>query len=137
MERVMCCDLKAYIGNAVTIKGWAHRVRSMGGIRFVLVRDRTGVAQVIASGTLAKEPALDAEAVVEVTGAVSPSPLECLNVTCLMACLRVFRSRGRRQASLSPEAQDAEGSDHRVRTCETVRRERITLRCRLGQDQAA
>jgi len=90
MERVMCCDLKAYIGNAVTIKGWAHRVRSMGGIRFVLVRDRTGVAQVIASGTLAKEPALDAEAVVEVTGAVSPAPQVTSGVEIQAESIRVL-----------------------------------------------
>ncbi len=40
-------ELKNYIGKEVEIKGWVYNRRSSGGVRFVLVRDGTGIVQVV------------------------------------------------------------------------------------------
>jgi len=67
-------------GDAATIAGWVHEVRDLGGIAFLIVRDKTGKIQV----KLEKdemddelvESALDAhrESVVKVTGDVKEEP---------------------------------------------------------------
>jgi len=39
-------------GNSVTVCGWAHEIRDLGGITFLVVRDREGLIQV----TLLRKP---------------------------------------------------------------------------------
>lgn len=73
-ERTIVRDLKSHVGEEVTLKGWAHRVRTLGRVTFILLRDRTGIAQVVAAGPLAKEAAVETEAVLEVTGTVAQAP---------------------------------------------------------------
>lgn len=34
------------VGQAVTIAGWAHEIRDLGKVKFILLRDRTGIMQV-------------------------------------------------------------------------------------------
>jgi len=34
-------------GQKVSVAGWAHEIRDLGGITFVLVRDREGTIQVV------------------------------------------------------------------------------------------
>jgi nondiscriminating aspartyl-tRNA synthetase len=41
-------DLKARIGKEVTIQGWVHDVRILGGISFVLLRNARGIVQIAA-----------------------------------------------------------------------------------------
>ena len=41
-------DLKARIGKEVTLQGWVHDVRVLGGISFVLLRNARGIVQVAA-----------------------------------------------------------------------------------------
>ncbi|MDR2793634.1 MAG: aspartate--tRNA(Asn) ligase [Treponema sp.] len=48
----------------VELKGWVHRVRRMGGITFIVLRDRSGLVQLV----LDKEPALTLESVISVKG---------------------------------------------------------------------
>jgi asparaginyl-tRNA synthetase len=49
-------DIKDYEGQEVTIKGWLYNKRSSGKIRFILVRDGTGMIQsVISKGTVDDE----------------------------------------------------------------------------------
>ena len=35
-------------GKEVTLSGWVHEVRELGNLTFLLLRDSTGIAQVIA-----------------------------------------------------------------------------------------
>jgi len=35
------------IGSQVRLCGWVDNIRDLGGVRFILVRDRTGVMQVV------------------------------------------------------------------------------------------
>lgn len=41
-------ELKVNVGKKVTLAGWVHDTRVLGGINFVLIRDRTGIGQVTA-----------------------------------------------------------------------------------------
>lgn len=45
---VMCGELRASdVGRQVVLNGWAHRVRDLGGLFFVDLRDRSGLVQLI------------------------------------------------------------------------------------------
>lgn len=45
---VFCGELSAKnVDQVVTVNGWAHKVRNLGGLLFVDVRDRSGIVQVI------------------------------------------------------------------------------------------
>jgi asparaginyl-tRNA synthetase len=51
MKRFYIEDLSKHVGEEVTIHGWLYNKRSSGKIRFLLVRDGTGIVQcVLASG---------------------------------------------------------------------------------------
>jgi nondiscriminating aspartyl-tRNA synthetase len=63
-------------GNTVTVCGWAHEIRDLGGITFLVVRDREGLIQVtlfkkaIDKGVLEVVKSISRESVVSVTGTV-------------------------------------------------------------------
>jgi nondiscriminating aspartyl-tRNA synthetase len=65
--RVLAAQLTLYTGETVTLKGWIHQFRRMGNLAFLLLRDRSGIAQCVLEGPLAGLP-LENEAVVSVTG---------------------------------------------------------------------
>ncbi|MBF8194489.1 aspartate--tRNA(Asn) ligase [Nonomuraea sp. K274] len=68
ISRVMSAELAEHAGQRVTIAGWVHRRRRLKSVSFLIVRDRTGLAQVVSGGDLPPE-----ESVVEVTGTVTAS----------------------------------------------------------------
>lgn len=45
MTRVLTKDLAQQVGQTITIKGWLHKKRLLGGLNFITLRDRTGIAQ--------------------------------------------------------------------------------------------
>lgn len=45
MTRVLTKELAAHIGQTVTIQGWLHKKRLLGGLNFITLRDRSGLAQ--------------------------------------------------------------------------------------------
>jgi aspartyl-tRNA synthetase len=47
ISRVLSADLPEHIGKRVTIAGWLHRRRELKSVTFLIVRDRSGVAQVV------------------------------------------------------------------------------------------
>ncbi|SDI11542.1 aspartate--tRNA(Asn) ligase [Nonomuraea jiangxiensis] len=69
ISRVMSAELAEHAGQRVTIAGWVHRRRQLKSVSFLVVRDRTGLAQVVGAGDLPGE-----ESVVEVTGTLAANP---------------------------------------------------------------
>jgi asparaginyl-tRNA synthetase len=45
--RTFIHDLKNFVGEKVTLKGWAYNVRSSGKVKFLLLRDGTGLCQCV------------------------------------------------------------------------------------------
>lgn len=45
MARTLNKELAAHVGETVTIEGWLHKKRLMGGLNFITLRDRSGLAQ--------------------------------------------------------------------------------------------
>jgi nondiscriminating aspartyl-tRNA synthetase len=46
---VLASELAAHIGQQVTLSGWLHRRRELKSVTFLIVRDRSGLAQVVLS----------------------------------------------------------------------------------------
>lgn len=44
--RVLAAELSQHRNRSVELAGWLHKIRKLGGITFILVRDRSGLAQV-------------------------------------------------------------------------------------------
>lgn len=68
-SRVLAADLPRYAGDRVRVAGWVHRRRRLKSVTFVVVRDRSGLAQVVVHGAAPPE-----ETVVEVHATVSANP---------------------------------------------------------------
>ncbi|HEY9661290.1 MAG TPA: OB-fold nucleic acid binding domain-containing protein, partial [Allocoleopsis sp.] len=85
MRSHYCGQLRAsHVGETVTLFGWVDRRRDHGGVIFIDLRDRTGIAQIVSDPerTPASYPIADDlrnEYVVKVTGRVSKRPAESLN----------------------------------------------------------
>ncbi|MBP7738679.1 MAG: Asp-tRNA(Asn)/Glu-tRNA(Gln) amidotransferase subunit GatA [Spirochaetes bacterium] len=69
-DRVFCSGLAGHLDRRVTIGGWIHRKKSLGGIEFYELRDRTGFTQLVLEGGKQDER-IGLETVVEVTGKVT------------------------------------------------------------------
>ncbi len=63
-------DLPGAIGQSVRIAGWVHRLRELGGVTFMVVRDGAGLVQVVNRVSDPMLPDLTPETVVEVSGVV-------------------------------------------------------------------
>ena len=74
ISRVLAADLPRHVGEQVRIAGWLHRRRELKSVTFLIVRDRSGLAQAVLPAPVpAGEPApgLPEETVIEVAGTVS------------------------------------------------------------------
>lgn len=68
LDYIPADKLAQYVGCPVSVAGWIHRVRRMGGLTFIVVRDGQGLVQVVYRPDDAPLPSLDPETVVEVEG---------------------------------------------------------------------
>ncbi len=66
-NRMLAAEAASHNDETVTIAGWVHRVRELGAVSFVLVRDRSGLIQVVYEG----RTDLHVESVVTVEGTVA------------------------------------------------------------------
>jgi len=86
MRDLRCGELRADdVGRRVTVAGWVHRRRDLGGLFFVDLRDRAGVAQISLGPEWSSEETmelareLNPEDVLRVTGEVVRRPEEAVN----------------------------------------------------------
>ncbi|MDR0403333.1 MAG: aspartate--tRNA(Asn) ligase [Treponema sp.] len=77
--RVLARDIAEIAGSdpgaGVELSGWVHRIRDMGGITFVVLRDRSGVVQLVCNEKPvdASGAALTLESVITVKGKAAPN----------------------------------------------------------------
>lgn len=65
-DRVLVKDMEQSRGEKVTLAGWVHKVRDLGGVCFMVLRDRTGETQVVYE----TNPGYTVESVIAVSGVV-------------------------------------------------------------------
>jgi nondiscriminating aspartyl-tRNA synthetase len=81
ISRVLAADLPAHVGEHVMISGWLHRRRELKSVTFLVIRDRSGLAQVVQAhagqhgpGPYGGGPPIPEETVLQVEGVVTASP---------------------------------------------------------------
>ena len=84
MRTLYCGELRAeHIDHTVTLCGWAHRRRDHGGVIFIDLRDREGLAQVVCNPerheAFRAAERVRAEFVLKVTGKVRRRPAGTVN----------------------------------------------------------
>lgn len=74
--RTLSSELKDKVGEKVTIQGWLHKKRMLGGLTFINVRDRRGLVQVLIENKdeVEKLRGLQIGTVLEITGKVLEEP---------------------------------------------------------------
>ncbi|NLM38284.1 MAG: aspartate--tRNA(Asn) ligase [Firmicutes bacterium] len=71
MERTLAKEARQKTGRRVRLCGWVHRLRDLGNLTFLMLRDRSGLIQVVLEGK--DHPELRQETVVQVEGKVVAS----------------------------------------------------------------
>ena len=74
--RVLASELAEYAGQPVTVAGWLHRRRQLKSVSFVILRDRTGLIQVVTNNedVMVQIADLSEETVLEITGTATANP---------------------------------------------------------------
>ena len=72
MDRVLTNDVGKHAGKEVTLKGWLHKKRLLGGLNFIVLRDRGGLAQIVVEdeAEVEKLRGMQLGTVLEITGKV-------------------------------------------------------------------
>ena len=72
MKRTLTTEINKEIGKEVMLCGWIHKLRKLGGISFIVLRDRAGLAQAVIDGSKenGKLEDLTTESVVKITSKV-------------------------------------------------------------------
>jgi nondiscriminating aspartyl-tRNA synthetase len=87
--RVLATQVGSFIGESVFLQGWVHSYRRLGGVAFLVLRDRSGLVQCVLEGAAAGL-AVATESVVGVNGAVVGAPKAVGGVEVRVASLDVI-----------------------------------------------
>lgn len=70
--RVLSRDVASHVGKEILIQGWLHKKRLLGGLNFLLVRDRHGLTQVVVEDEteIEKLRGMQIGTVIEISGQV-------------------------------------------------------------------
>jgi len=76
VERILASELPAHAGERVCLQGWLHRLRRLSEVTFLVLRDASGLAQVVVHDRALDESlaALNAESVLTVEGLAVAMP---------------------------------------------------------------
>ena len=58
VDRIWTADLGGHVGERVRLAGWVHRVRRLSKFSFLILRDASGLAQIVLMGSAATIGAL-------------------------------------------------------------------------------
>jgi nondiscriminating aspartyl-tRNA synthetase len=74
--RILNQEIPSAVGQTVTVAGWVHRRRRLAAVSFLILRDRSGLSQIVVKGpeAQARLDELGEETVVQVTGKVAANP---------------------------------------------------------------
>ncbi len=74
--RILTRDVSKYTDKKITLQGWLHKKRLLGGLTFVNVRDRGGIVQVVVDNKkeVEKLRGMQIGTIIEVTGKVVAEP---------------------------------------------------------------
>lgn len=72
MKRTLTTEISKNIGKEVVLSGWIHKLRKLGGISFLVLRDRDGLAQAVIDGLKENDKLIEltTETVIKITGKV-------------------------------------------------------------------
>jgi aspartyl-tRNA synthetase len=141
------------VGADAVLLGWAHRVRDLGGVTFIDIRDRAGVSQIVVrenEALMATAKRLRSEFVIAVTGKVQRRSEETINakiatgeVEVLAREIRILSEAKTPPFSIADDAQVSEEVRLRYRYLDLRRarmqqniglRHRVTLAMRNALD---
>ena len=76
MERVLTSGVAKHAGKEVLVRGWLHKKRLLGGLNFIVIRDRGGLVQMVVEdeAEVEKLRGMQIGTVLEVTGQVHEEP---------------------------------------------------------------
>ncbi len=75
MQRILAAEIGAHVGERVRLQGWLHILRALGEVNFLVLRDRSGIAQsVLTPAELTPLEGLAVESVIEIEGNVIAAP---------------------------------------------------------------
>jgi len=80
MQRTLIKEVREKIGHSVTVKGFVHVVRNQKAVQFILLRDHTGIIQIVVERSKVNSAVndlistLNRESAIEVTGLVVSNP---------------------------------------------------------------
>jgi aspartyl-tRNA synthetase len=117
---------KKYLGQTVTVKGWAHRRRDHGGVIFIDLRDREGLVQVVIDPdtpeAFATADASRNEFVLSITGLVRARPEGTTNAGLVSGEIEILAKQIEvlNTAATPPFQIDDEGLSENVRLTNRV-----------------
>ena len=76
LQRQLVVNLTNHIGQTVKVQGWVHRVRELGKIAFLLLRDRSGVVQCVVETAKIDLKGIKLESVITIIGEVKSAKVE-------------------------------------------------------------